>query len=89
MYVPSHPAGADLADAAAQLADLSIASQEDESEIPAAYPLVQPMKAALYFDSADGFGEWRVLISTRGDRDLRQARNKSPQMFKIIVKKIK
>ncbi len=89
MYIPRQPAGADLADAAVQLTDLSIASHAKESDIPAAYPLVQPMKAALYFDSANGFGEWRVLISTRGDRDLRQARNKSPQMFKIIVKKIK
>jgi len=44
---------------------------------------------ALYFDSAEGFGEWRILISTRADRDLREARRKEPKHFKIIVKKIK
>ena len=47
------------------------------------------MKAALHFDSVQGFGEWRILISTRADRDLRQARRKNPSLFKIIVKKIK
>ena len=44
---------------------------------------------ALYFDSADGFGEWRILISTRADRDLREARRKDAKFFKIVVKKIK
>ncbi|TBU42438.1 hypothetical protein BD309DRAFT_866309 [Dichomitus squalens] len=47
------------------------------------------MKAALHFDSVQGFGEWRILISTRADRDLRQARRKNTKLFKIIVKKIK
>ncbi|KDR84732.1 hypothetical protein GALMADRAFT_260438 [Galerina marginata CBS 339.88] len=56
---------------------------------PAAFPMVQPMKAALYFDSAVGFGEWRILISTRADRDLREARRKDAKFFKIIIKKIK
>ena len=63
--------------------------EAENDEQTSAYPLVQPMKAALYFDSADGFGEWRILISTRADRDLRQARNKNPKLFKIIIKKIK
>ncbi|KAF8974058.1 hypothetical protein BDZ97DRAFT_421872 [Flammula alnicola] len=65
---------------------------EESSSItstPAAFPMVQPMKAALYFDSAEGFGEWRILISTRADRDLREARRKDPNSFKIIIKKIK
>ncbi|KAI0757677.1 hypothetical protein C8Q80DRAFT_1265551 [Daedaleopsis nitida] len=52
-------------------------------------PPVLPMKAALYFDSAVGFGEWRILISTRADRDLRQARRRDANTFKIYVKKIK
>ncbi|CAA7264670.1 unnamed protein product [Cyclocybe aegerita] len=62
---------------------------EDTPNLPAAYPMVQPMKAALYFDSAEGFGEWRILISTRADRDLREARRKDAKFFKIIIKKIK
>jgi len=45
--------------------------------------------SALYFESAEGFGEWRILISTRADRDLRNARRKDSKFFKIIVKKIK
>ena len=61
----------------------SVAPEHDVS------PLVLPMKAALYFDSADGFGEWRILLSTRVDGDLRQARKRDKKMFKIYVKKIK
>lgn len=62
---------------------------EDEPEQQLALPPVLPMKAALYFDSADGFGEWRILISTRADRDLRQARRRDAKTFAIFVKKIK
>ena len=61
----------------------------EEPVTPAAYPLVQPMKAALYFDSADGFGAWRILISTRADRDLRHARNEDAKLFDIYIKKIR
>ena len=60
-----------------------------EPERPDVFQHVLPMKAALYFDSADGFGEWRILISTRADRDLRQARKRDAKMFGIYIKKIK
>lgn len=71
-------------------ADRSMAASIGEEETtPAAYPMVQPMKAALYFESADGFGEWRILISTRADRNLRDLRKKDPALFKIVIKKIK
>ena len=51
--------------------------------------MVQPMKAALYFDNADGFGEWRILISTRAGKDLRYMRKKNPPLFDITLNKIK
>jgi hypothetical protein len=51
--------------------------------------MVQPMKAALYFESAEGFGEWRILLSTRATQNLREARRIDAKLFKIIVKKIK
>ncbi|KAK7688180.1 hypothetical protein QCA50_008550 [Cerrena zonata] len=63
-------------------------AHEDEA-IPSAFPMVQPMKAALYFDSADGFGDWRILISTRADRNLREAKRRDQNLFRIIIKKIK
>ena len=59
------------------------------NEIPAAYPFIQPMKAAFHFDSVEGFGEWRILISTRADRNLRESKKKNPKLFAIILKKIK
>ncbi|KZP30397.1 hypothetical protein FIBSPDRAFT_1038357 [Athelia psychrophila] len=54
-----------------------------------AHPAVQPMKAALFFDSAAGFGDWRLLLSTRATKDLREARRADQALFKIIVKKMK
>ncbi len=87
-YIPS-PA----VEAVVKGSSLSLAGSSDQSietlEIPAAYPQVQPMKAALYFDNADGFGQWRVLISGRADRDLRGARKKDTNLFRITLKKIK
>ncbi|KIN94541.1 hypothetical protein M404DRAFT_380130 [Pisolithus tinctorius Marx 270] len=56
---------------------------------PSAYPTVQPMKAALYFDNADGFGEWRILIGTNATKKLREFRGSDGYKFKIVVKKIK
>jgi hypothetical protein len=69
-----------------------VSSTEDVESItrqPGAYPMVQPMKAALYFDNADGFGEWRILISTEAYRNLREFRRADEKIFRIIVKKIK
>ncbi|KAG1854678.1 hypothetical protein C8R48DRAFT_721046 [Suillus tomentosus] len=54
-----------------------------------AYQMVQPMKAALYFDNADGFGEWQILISTEAYKHLREFRRTDKKTFKIIFKKIK
>ena len=54
-----------------------------------AFPLVQPMKAALYFDNAEGFGPWRIQMSGRADRDLRQWSNKDAEIFEIIITKVK
>ncbi|KAI0641201.1 hypothetical protein C8Q79DRAFT_992409 [Trametes meyenii] len=89
MYIPKAAETGEASESPEHVADTSVAINAEEGEVPPAYPLVQPMKAALYFDSAVGFGEWRILISTRADRDLRQARNRSPDIFRIIIKKIK
>lgn len=63
--------------------------EDTDRQNRSAYPMVQPMKAALYFDSADGFGEWRVMVSTRATQNIREARRTNASTFKIIVKKIK
>ncbi|KAG7450840.1 uncharacterized protein BT62DRAFT_1001654 [Guyanagaster necrorhizus] len=57
-------------------------------ESPSAYPIVQPMKA-LYFDNAEGFGKWTVIISTNADNFLRSTHKKDLYTFNITVKKIK
>ncbi|KAG2048320.1 hypothetical protein BDR06DRAFT_920603 [Suillus hirtellus] len=62
---------------------------ESPTTRPKAFKMVQPMKAALYFDNADGFGEWRILISTEAYKNLRELRESEKKIFKIIVGKIK
>ncbi|KAF9493953.1 hypothetical protein BDN71DRAFT_1027051 [Pleurotus eryngii] len=58
-------------------------------ELPVAIPKVQPLKSALQFENVEGFGNWRVLISGRADGDLREARKKDRESFRIIMKKIR
>ena len=54
-----------------------------------AFPIIQPMKAALYFDDIEGFGEWVVLLSTRAQKDLRDVKRANGAMFRIVMKNIK
>ena len=54
-----------------------------------AFPNVQPMKAALYFDTAEGFGDWHIIIPTQADKDLRKAHRADKRRFQIYLKKIK
>lgn len=88
-YIPSSAVEVAVKGSSANLADSSDQTVKAPEEIPAAYPQVQPMKAALYFDNADGFGQWRILISGRADRNLREARKKDTNLFRITLKKIK
>ncbi|KAJ3758111.1 hypothetical protein EV360DRAFT_83381 [Lentinula raphanica] len=77
-------AAQDIADAPVQ--EYKTLSSED---IPSAFPKVQPMKAALHFDSVDGFGEWPIYIGQNADADLRIKHRRDKTSFDIIVKKIK
>lgn len=47
------------------------------------------MKAALYFDNAEGFGEWRIIIGTNATKNLRELANSDRKKCSIVVKKIK
>ncbi|KAI1797209.1 hypothetical protein LXA43DRAFT_402137 [Ganoderma leucocontextum] len=60
---------------------------EEDAVDPLASSVVYPKKAARLFDTAEGFGEWRVFFTPRAIRDLRQARD--GKLFNIFVKKIK
>ena len=65
-----------------QLEDLGVATAPPES-------IIQPIKAALYFENVEGFGEWRILLSTKAQKYLREVRRGNGAMFGIVVKKIK
>ncbi|KAI9566710.1 hypothetical protein HD554DRAFT_2040083 [Boletus coccyginus] len=54
-----------------------------------AYPKVQPMKAALGFENADRFGEWRIIIGTEATKKLRGLANGDRKKCITVVKKIK
>jgi hypothetical protein len=69
--------------------EISFPEDTESSTEQSAYPMVQPMKAALYFDNANGFGEWRILISTEAHKHLREHRRADKKIFTIIYKKIK
>ena len=56
---------------------------------PSAYPKVQPIKAALYFENAEGFGDWRIIVSTNATKKLRELANGDRKKCAIVVKKIK
>ncbi|KAG1738629.1 uncharacterized protein EDB91DRAFT_1347576 [Suillus paluster] len=73
-------------DVAPELSSPEDAESLTESSV---YPMVQPMKAALYFDNADGFGEWRILVSTEAYNNLREYRRADREIFKIIFKTIR
>ncbi|KAG2048327.1 hypothetical protein BDR06DRAFT_976091 [Suillus hirtellus] len=62
---------------------------ESPTTRPNAYQMVQFMKAVLYFENADGFGEWRILISTQAYKKLREFCRADKKIFKIIFKQIK
>ncbi|KAG1738617.1 uncharacterized protein EDB91DRAFT_1249139 [Suillus paluster] len=68
---------------------LSSPEDVESSTESSVYPMVQPMKAALYFDNADGFGEWRILVSTEAYNNLREYRRADREIFKIIFKTIR
>ncbi|OCH88369.1 hypothetical protein OBBRIDRAFT_889173, partial [Obba rivulosa] len=62
---------------------------DTQAAYASAYPLVQPMKAALHFESADGFGEWHLLMSARVERDLRVMNGKDKKLCEIVIRKLK
>ena len=54
-----------------------------------AFSTIQPMNTALYFDDIEGFGEWPILLSTRAQKYLWDARRTNVATFRIVMKKIK
>jgi len=47
------------------------------------------MKAAIYLETADGFGEWRIIIGTDATKKLRELAKGDRKKCAIVVKKIK
>ena len=45
--------------------------------------------SALFFDSPEGFGAWRILVSQKAHSNLRYFCRRSKKSFDIITKKIR
>ena len=52
-------------------------------------PKVQLTKAALYFEKAQGFGDWRIIVSTGAKKRLQKLANNDREKCVVVVKKIK
>ena len=63
--------------------------QLEESGTTTAGSATKPIRASLYFDNVEGFGKWRILLSTKAQKYLREAKRGNGVMFRIIVKKMK
>ncbi|KAF9778765.1 hypothetical protein BJ322DRAFT_1114103 [Thelephora terrestris] len=63
--------------------------QLEESGTTTAGSTAEPIKASLYFDNVEGFGKWRILLSTRAQKYLRDVKRGNGVMFEITVKKLK
>jgi len=51
--------------------------------------IIQPIKATLHFENVEGFGEWRILLSTKTQKYMRRVKRGNGVMFEIVVKKMK
>lgn len=49
------------------------------------HPVIQPIKATLYFDNAQGFGDWRIFLNGRAIQNLREARRGDTYYFKSVI----
>jgi hypothetical protein len=83
----NHPVRTTAEPKAADHVSLVEVAGEDTSS--AAFLAFLPMHNSLYFEPADGLGEWRVLMSGRTVRHLQVARRREPKRFDIYMKKIK
>lgn len=63
-----------------QLGDVGTTTASSES-------IVQLIRAGLYLDSADGFGDWRIFLSAKARKYLRKAR-RDGVIFDIVLKKM-
>ncbi|EEB89655.1 hypothetical protein MPER_12225 [Moniliophthora perniciosa FA553] len=70
-------------------AQLALPIETVERVESSAYPRVQPMKSALYFDTPEGFGDWLIFIGPSADSELRRRHKRERTTFDIIVKKMK
>jgi hypothetical protein len=68
---------------------VSLVEVAGEDTSSAAFLAFQPKHTSLYFEPADGFGEWRILMSGRVVRHLQVACKRQPKRFDIYMKKIK
>ena len=48
-----------------------------------------PQSDALHFENAEGFGQWRVLVSSHADKALRTHYREDKAKYEVILRTIK
>lgn len=61
--------------------------QLEELGITAVESTTKPIRASLHFDNVEGFGEWRILLSTKAQKYLREVRNNA--IFEVVMERMK
>jgi hypothetical protein len=70
------------------VANLAPTSPQIQALLPAAYPIIQPARAAEFFVSAAGLGNWQVHLSGRAEADLR-AHRQDGKAFEVVLNTIR
>ncbi|CAA7267696.1 unnamed protein product [Cyclocybe aegerita] len=63
-----------------------LTSSEYTFEPVSAFPGVRPVS---YFENVEGFGDWRLRLTSRAENDMRRCSRKDRASLKIIVKKLR
>ena len=72
------------------LSTLTRARHESSAVTPneeGAFPHVTPLSSATLFENAEGFGEWRIRMSTKAHKDLIRAQKEGGDRLEIILEK--
>ncbi|KAH7101458.1 hypothetical protein BKA62DRAFT_176919 [Auriculariales sp. MPI-PUGE-AT-0066] len=70
-------------------ANTLLSRRSDPSHATQATVPMQSIRGALYLEAITRLGPWRLLISSRAARDLRNMRNGDDKMFRIVMKELK
>ena len=61
-------------------------ANSDDTSSPLTY--AHNLKVSLYYESPDGFGDWRIYLARMAEKDLRKIRKGDAKAFEVVWKKL-